>query len=50
MDRVHQYVGNLFYRRVSTELIKEMPYHELKYWNEWHEVLGRAYKEQVENA
>lgn len=50
MDRVHQWMGNLFYRRVSIDIIKEMDFQELKYWNEWHEILDRAYKEQLDNA
>jgi len=50
MDHVHQWMGNLFYRRVSPDIIKTMDFHELKYWNEWHEALNRAVKEEIDNA
>lgn len=43
-------MGNLFHRNVSTEVMKEMDFHELKYWNEWHEVINQAHKDEIDNA
>ena len=40
-DKVNQWVGNLFYRRVSPAEITAMGYVEMKYWNEWHELMVR---------
>jgi hypothetical protein len=33
-----QWMGNVFYRGASPSEIKAMAFHELRYWNEWHEV------------
>jgi hypothetical protein len=33
-----QWMGNVFYRGASPSEIKGMSFHELRYWNEWHEV------------
>lgn len=41
MDRVHQMMGNLFYRRVAPSEIKSMGYKEMKYWNDWHELMAK---------
>jgi hypothetical protein len=32
-------MGNLFYRNVQPSEIKNMTFHEIVYWNGWHEVL-----------
>ncbi len=32
-------MGNLFYRQVNPSEIKKMTISEMKYWNDWHEVL-----------
>lgn len=40
-------MGNLFYRKVSPFEIEAMPYHKLKYWNEWHLIME---KEEVDAA
>jgi hypothetical protein len=37
-------IGNLFYRKVSISEIKKMGWCELKYWNEWHEILVKEEK------
>lgn len=37
-------VCNLFYRRVSTAEIALMTVPELRYWNEWHELIAEAEK------
>jgi hypothetical protein len=41
-------MGNLFGHRVSPSEIKEMPYHELKYWNEWYEVMQKEIGKAIE--
>ena len=38
-------MGNLFYRKVSITEILEMAYHEMEYWNNWHNELSKAEKE-----
>ena len=40
-------MGNLFYRKVPPSEIKAMGYSELKYWNEWHELIA---KEELKGA
>lgn len=49
LDRVHQYAGNLFYRKVPPSEIKAMNFCELKYWNSWHEILDKTEAKQVED-
>lgn len=44
VEAVDQWIGNLFYRNVSTAEIKQMNYRELKYWNSWHEEMVEADK------
>jgi len=34
-------MGNLFSRGQSIADLKEAAYHELKYWNEWHELMAK---------
>ena len=50
VERVHQYMGNLFYRKVPPNEIKEMPYHELKYWSEWHDTLTKCVEDNIPDA
>jgi hypothetical protein len=35
-------MGNLFYRKIPPSEIKAMPFHELKYWSDWHERITQA--------
>jgi hypothetical protein len=44
-SRVHQWSGNLFFRGVAPSEITSMEYHDLKYWNEWHELIAQANKD-----
>ena len=37
-----QMIGNLFYRGVTVTELKGMGYRELKYWNQWHELMAKA--------
>lgn len=32
-------MGNLFYRKQNIETIKNLRFAEMKYWNEWHELM-----------
>jgi len=50
VDRVHQYMGNLFYRKVPPSEIKEMPYRELKYWSDWHDTLNKCVEDSITDA
>ena len=43
-------MGNLFYRNVSPSELKEMPYHELKYWNEWHELMVKTEQKAIKKS
>jgi hypothetical protein len=47
---VHRYLGNLFFRGAGPSELMEMPYHELKYWNEWHEVMATEERRSTEKA
>lgn len=42
-------MGNLFYRQVQPSEIKAMKYPELKYWNNWHELMEQAERDAIEN-
>ena len=42
MSRIDQMAGNLFYRGVSPKEILGLGYHELVYFNEWHERIEKA--------
>lgn len=45
LTRLHQMMGNLFYRRVQPSEIEGMTFSTMAYWNEWHEILAKAEKE-----
>lgn len=47
---VHRYLGNLFFRGASPSELMSMPFRELKYWNEWHEVMTREEIRSTEKA
>lgn len=34
-------LGDLFYRGASITELKNMSFHELKYWHEWHKLLSK---------
>lgn len=40
-----QWMGNLFYRRQSIQVIKDLRYAEMKYWNTWHEIMEKQQQE-----
>lgn len=40
MPRVHQFLGDLFYRGETPTNLEAMPYSSLKYWAAWHQVLS----------
>lgn len=42
-------MGNLFYRGQPISEITILEYHELKYWNGWHEVMEEAEKKAYES-
>ena len=50
MGRVHQWIGNVFFRGAGPAEINDMTYHELRYWNEWHEVMVAEEKRSTEKA
>jgi hypothetical protein len=39
IHRVDQWLGNLFYRGQQINTLMTMTYAELKYWNDWHEII-----------
>ena len=47
---VHRYLGNLFFRGAGPSELMAMPYHELRYWNEWHEVMTAEERRSAEQA
>lgn len=40
LNSINQWMGNLFYRKQATSDIKNMRFSEMKYWNEWHELIA----------
>ena len=38
-------MGNLFYRKQPINIIKDLRYAELKYWNGWHELMEKQQQE-----
>ena len=47
IQRLDQFVGNAFFEKVSTTEIKNMSYHELKYWSGWHDVFQDQYEREA---
>jgi hypothetical protein len=41
-------MGNLYSDGVSPAEIKKMPYHELKYWSRWHDIIQEEYSKAAE--
>lgn len=47
LDRVDQWMGNIFYYKTPTPEIKKMDYYELKYWSGWCDTYSKAYTDAV---
>lgn len=47
MPRLHQMLGNLFYRGQSIDILERANYASLKYWNDWHKIME---KEEIKTA
>ena len=43
-------MGNLFYRGASITELKAMGFREMRYWNEWHELMTQAEKDSVKSS
>lgn len=41
-------MGNLFYRRVPVDILRDMGFKELCYWNEWHDLMAKAERSSVD--
>jgi hypothetical protein len=41
IPQIDQYLGNLFSRGQPITALKDASYGELKYWNEWHEIMAK---------
>ncbi len=41
---------NLMYRKVDTENIKNMNFHELRFWNRGHELMTKAERDAIKNV
>lgn len=50
MGRLHQWIGNVFSRGAGPAEINAMTYHEIKYWNDWHEAMHREEKRSSDQA
>jgi hypothetical protein len=42
LSKIDEFMGNLFSRGVCPSVIEKMPYHKMKYWNEWHKAIVKA--------
>ena len=42
-----QWLGDLFFRRVTPDEIEAMPFHRLKYWGGWCDKMRQAEKDAV---
>lgn len=40
-------MGNLFFRGQQISEIKKLGFKEMKYWNNWHELMVKAEKDQI---
>lgn len=47
---MNQMMGNLFYRKQPIETIRSLRYAEMKYWNEWHELMIKKEQEEIDRA
>jgi len=45
-----QWMGNLFFRQQPIHIIRSLRWAEMKEWNEWHEIMVKEEKRQVEEA
>jgi hypothetical protein len=43
-------MGNLFFRNQPINIINSLRYAELKYWNEWHELMVEKEKKEIAAA
>jgi hypothetical protein len=43
-----QWMGNLFFRKQPISEIRSLRYAEMRYWNEWHELMIKAEKKQID--
>jgi hypothetical protein len=50
MGPVHRYLGNLFFRGAGPSELSAMPFRELKYWNDWHEVMATEERRSAEQS
>jgi len=41
VERISQFMGNLFYRGQQITVIRSLKYSEMKYWNGWHEIMAK---------
>jgi hypothetical protein len=48
--KLNQWMGNLFSRKQPIDIIKNLRFAELRYWNEWHELMNEEEKKQMEIA
>ncbi len=48
LDRVDQWMGNIFYYKTPVGEIKEMDYYELKYWSGWCDAFSKEYTKATE--
>ena len=45
-----QMMGNLFYRRQQIDVIRSLGFAEMKYWNNWHELMSKEEEKIVKKA
>ena len=43
-------MGNLFFRKQSIEVIKNLRYADMKEWNEWHELMVKEEQKYIKDA
>jgi hypothetical protein len=44
---MEQWMGNLFFRKQPISEIRSLRYHEMKYWNNWHELMIKEEQESI---
>ena len=47
---MNQIMGNLFFRKVQPNIINNMDFFEMKYWNKWHETMAEAEERELNKA
>ncbi len=46
-SEINQWMGNMYCDHQPINVIEEMTYNDLKYWNKWHEIIQKEYGKTI---